>query len=211
MVYGGPQAAGEMGRRIRRLHGEIYGLRPDGRRYHALEVEPYAWVHATLAEAIVAAHEHFARPLTPQQRECFWAEWRSLGRLLGIGDSELPASWSTFSDYFKETAQNTLARTSAVDEVLEALARPAAPAPLHGPAWTVARIPAGHVLRLASAGLLGPTLRQRFAVRWTRAMELQLRALCATLQATTPLMPSWLLNVGPGYLRLRKGANPLNR
>jgi uncharacterized protein (DUF2236 family) len=104
--------------------------------------------------------------------------------------------------------ENRLQHTSAVDEVLEALARPAPPAPLRGPAWTVARIPLGHVLGLTSAGLLGPALRQRFAIRWTRAMDLELRALSATLHATTPLMPSWLLNVGPGYLRLRTRRSP---
>jgi uncharacterized protein (DUF2236 family) len=36
MVYGGPQAAGEMGRRIRSFHKQISGRTPDGQRYHAL-------------------------------------------------------------------------------------------------------------------------------------------------------------------------------
>src|SRR5438270_4842868 len=40
MVYGGPPAAAEMGRRIRSFHGQISGRRADGRRYHALEPEP---------------------------------------------------------------------------------------------------------------------------------------------------------------------------
>src|SRR6202162_292850 len=75
MVYGGPQAAGEMGRRIRRFHKQIFGTRPDGEPYHALEPEAYAWVHATLAEAIVGGHERFGRPFTDQQRQGFWAEW----------------------------------------------------------------------------------------------------------------------------------------
>src|SRR5437588_5248033 len=83
MVYGGPAAAGEMGRRIRSMHARIRGRRPDGRRYNALEAEPYAWVHATLAQAIVSAHERFARPLSPAERARFWREWRAMGRMLG--------------------------------------------------------------------------------------------------------------------------------
>src|SRR5436305_3979725 len=44
MVYGGPEAACEMGGRIRTMHGRIKGTRPDGRRYDALEPGAYAWV-----------------------------------------------------------------------------------------------------------------------------------------------------------------------
>ena len=42
------------------MHKRIKGVRPDGERYHALEPRPYAWVHATLAEAIVRAHSSSA-------------------------------------------------------------------------------------------------------------------------------------------------------
>src|SRR5262245_53611255 len=53
MVYGGPAAASEMGRRMREMHREIRGELPDGRAYHALEPDAFAWVHATLADSIV--------------------------------------------------------------------------------------------------------------------------------------------------------------
>lgn len=205
IVYGGPQAAGEMGRRIRSMHGQIHGSTPDGRRYNALEPEAYAWVHATLAEAIVLAHERFGRPFTHEQRRQFWAEWRSLGRLLGIRDRDLPLDWQTFREYFEEMVDGVLERTTAVDEVIEALARPAPPPVmgLGGAAWAVTRLPLAHVLGLVSVGLLPEVLRRRFGVRWTPAKDLQLRALSTTLQATTPLMPPWLRNTGPGYMRWR--------
>ena len=57
---------------------------------------------------------------------------------------------------------------------------------------------------LASVGLLPAVLRRRFGVRWTRANELELRAVSSGLRAMTPLMPSWLRNTGPGYLRWRE-------
>jgi len=207
MVYGGPWAAGEMGRRIRSFHKQIYGERPDGQRYHALEPEAYAWVHATLAEAIVLAHERFGRPFTREQREGLWREWRSLGRLLGIRGRDLPGDWSTFRDYFQEMVDGGLQHTTAVDDVLEALARPAPP-PLvpRGPAWAVARLPLGHLLGLATIGLLPAALRRRFGVRWTRTEDLELRALGAALRASTPVMPSWLRSAGPGYLIWRQEA-----
>jgi uncharacterized protein (DUF2236 family) len=205
MVYGGPQAAGEMGRRIRSFHRQIKGVRPDGRRYSALEPVAYAWVHATLADAIVLAHARFGRPFSDEQRELFWSEWRALGPLLGIRAGELPGDWMGFRDYVDEMVERQLEHTSAVDDVLAALARPAPPAlpALVRPAWSVARPQLGRVVGLASVGLLAPLLRSRFALRWTRANELELRALGAALRATTPLMPAWLRNTGPGYLRWR--------
>jgi uncharacterized protein (DUF2236 family) len=208
MVYGGPQAAGEMGLRIRSFHKQIRGMGPDGRRYHALEPEAYAWVHATLAEAIVVAHEHFARPFTENQREQFWAEWRALGRMLGVRDRELPPDWRGFRDYFEEMVDGRLQHTSAVDEVLAALARPARPSVvgINAPAWAIAALPLGHVLALTTVGLLPAALRERFEVRWTRASDLELRALGAVLRSATPLMPSCLRSTGSGYLRWRKVA-----
>jgi len=208
MVYGGPQAAGEMGRWIRSFHRQTHGRGPDGQPYRALEPEAYAWVHATLAEAIVLAHQRFGRPFTREQREQLWVEWRSLGRLLGIRERDLPPDWRSFRVYFDEMVDRRLQHTGAVDEVLEALARPAPPGilVLCGPTWAVARLPLVHLLGLATLGLLPPALRRRFGVRWTRAMDLELRTLGATLRAASPLTPSWVRTAGPGYLRWRREA-----
>lgn len=208
IVYGGPWAAGEMGRRMRSLHGRIEGSMPDGRHYRALEPQAYAWVHATLAQAIVLAHERFARPMSAAQRERFWGEWRSLGRLLGIREQDLPADWQAFGEYFAGILDGVLERTTAVDEVMAALARPAPPQVmvLGGPLWSLVRLPLAHVLGLVSVGLLPDQLRRRFAIEWTRAQELELGALALTLRASTPLTPSLIRNSGPAYLRWRQRA-----
>jgi len=208
MVYGGPDRAGEMGRRIRGYHKQISGTTPDGRRYHALEPEAYAWVHATLAEAIVTGHARFGRPFTDIQRQSFWEEWRSVGRLLGVRERDLPGGWQEFSDYFKQMVHSRLCHTPAVDDVLSALGAPTPPsvAGLYGAGWAVARMPLGHVIELTTIGLLPPALRRRFGVGWTWRRELELRALSATLRASTPVAPSWVRNTGPDYLRWRREA-----
>ena len=102
LVYGGPENAMSTGRAMRAMHQRIKGVAPDGRRYHALEPEAYAWVHATLAATIVGSHERFGRPLTPDQRARFWDEWRGLGRLLGIREGDLPETWAAFRAYVDE-------------------------------------------------------------------------------------------------------------
>jgi uncharacterized protein (DUF2236 family) len=208
MVYAGPDAAGEMGRAIRAMHRRIRGTLPGGGAYSALEPEAYAWVHATLAEGIVRAHERFGRPFTAEQCEQLWAEWRSLGRLLGIRPGDLPPDWRAFADYVGEMIDGRLQRTAAVTEVLDELARPAPPE-LTRPfaaVWPLARVPLAHVVGLTTAGLLPPALRRRLGVRFGRRDAAELAALGAALRTATPLMPASLLNTGPGYLRWRSEA-----
>src|SRR5579884_2532000 len=77
LVYGGDQAV-DAGRRLRDLHKRFRGVREDGQRYHALEPDAYAWVHATLIETYVAGHAHFGTPMTADETERFYAEYRGL-------------------------------------------------------------------------------------------------------------------------------------
>src|SRR5919197_141749 len=111
------------------MHKRIKGVKPDGERYHALEPEAYAWVHATLAEPL-----------------------------------------------------------------------------LSDATWRIARLPMARLLSLATVGLLPTRMRDRFGVRWSRAQELELRALGALSRSVTPVMPRSLRNTGPGYLRWRREA-----
>ena len=208
MAYGGADAAGRMGVRLRAMHRSIRGRRPDGMPYSALEPEAYAWVHATLAQGIFAAHESFGVDLAQQQREQLWGQWRVLGRLLGIRDGELPEDWTSFRAYVEEMMSSTLERTAAVEEVLDALAHPVPPelAVLYRPLWALARMPLRHLVMLATAGLLTPELRRRLGVPWGGRQELELGALSRTLRAATPLMPASMLCTGPEYLRWRESA-----
>lgn len=208
MVYGGPRMAAEIGRRVRELHKHIKGVKPDGERYHALEPQAYAWVHATLADAIVRGHEHFGSRLRGDELETFWEEWRRNGRLVGVRLRDLPAGWGEFREYFDTMVDETLEDNEAVQDVIATLARPARPPIpwLADGAWRLMSLPAAHSTSLATIGLLPPVLRQRFGVRWTRRDERQLRALGAASRAATPLMPAALRNTGPAYLRWRREA-----
>lgn len=208
MVWGGPDRAGLMGRRIRALHRQIRGLTPDGRRYHALEPEAYAWVHATLAAGILAAHGRFGRSLSGAQREQLWCEWRALGRLIGVRPQDLPEGLAGFERYLAEIVGARLERTEAVDQVLDALAHPAPPALAiaYRALWEITRVPLGHFVWLTTVGLLPPVLRERFGLGWSRAQALELAALARALRAATPLMPPGLRNGGPRYLRWRAEA-----
>jgi uncharacterized protein (DUF2236 family) len=165
-------------------------------------------VHATLAEAIVAAHARFGRPFGEDERERFWREWLTLGRFLGIRQGDLPAEWTAFRGYFEHMVRERLQHTHAVDEVLRSLERPPPPPVLERfpRLWAVGRVGGSHLLRLTSVGLLPAELRRRFGLRWTRADEWELGAVGSALRASTPLLPGRLRNTGPQYMRWRERA-----
>jgi uncharacterized protein (DUF2236 family) len=209
LIYGGPEAAARTGRALREMHRSIKGVAPDGRRYHALEPEAYAWVHATLCEAIIGSHRLFGRPIRADEVLRFYAEWRALGRLLGVRERDLPGDWAGFRRYFDRMVDERLEDNDVVQTVIRTLREPAPPPFVEGlpPAvWRVLRYPSARASELATIALLPPRLRARVGLRLGRREARELRAFAALSRAATPLMPESLLRMGPGYLRARRQA-----
>jgi uncharacterized protein (DUF2236 family) len=209
LIYAGPDAAARTGRTLRELHRPIRGVAPDGRRYHALEPEAYAWVHATLCEAIVGSHRLFGRRLRPDEEERFYAEWRALGRLVGVRDRDLPTNWGGFRRYVDRVVDTRLEDNDVVQAVIRTLRRPTPPplvAALPPAVWRVLRFPSARCSELATIALLPPDLRARFGLRLGRREARELRAFAALSRAATPLLPESFLRMGPGYLRARRKA-----
>jgi uncharacterized protein (DUF2236 family) len=206
LVYGGPDAAIQTGRRMRAMHQRIKGIAPDGTRYHALEPEAYAWVHATLAEGIVAAHDRFGVPLTWDEKERFWAEWRGLGRLLGVRERDLPATWPGLREWVDVIVAERLRDSDVVRDVLEVQRAVDKPPVrwLGRRTWRLASLPASRLMQLATVDLLPPALQDKLDVRLTRAQALEVRAVGAASRAATPVLPGFVRTFGPPYLRWRE-------
>jgi uncharacterized protein (DUF2236 family) len=163
-----------------------------------------------LAEAIVRAHNLFCRPaLTAAQSEEFWAEWRRMGRLIGVRYDDLPETWPGLLAYFDEMVDGELEDTEAAQDVLVSLLRPTAP-PLPGLrrdwVWRVVSWPSTKAGSLATLGMLPPVLRDRLGVAWGPQQERRFRRLSAITRRARPLMPPQARNFGPHYLRWRREA-----
>jgi uncharacterized protein (DUF2236 family) len=204
IIYGGEDAIAA-GKRLRRYHRSIKGTDPDGTHYDALDPEAYAWVHATLVDAMVLGHARFGRPLRPDQVERFYHDWRRLGRLLGLRAGQLPPDWGAFRRYFDEMVDTRLQANPTVDRVLHSLRQPLpAVGALPEPVWTAALAPVTHVMLLVTAGLLPPVLRERFGMTWGWSQDCELAALGAACRSFTPLMPPLVRVIGFDYLRMRR-------
>jgi len=204
LVYGGREAA-RAGRGLRAMHSRIKGVRPDGRRYSALEPEAYAWVHATLIDTYVSGHAHFGSPLTPEETERFYGEYRRLGRLIGVREGDLPPTWEEFRQYFRRMLHEELVATESVGQVVRMIRDvPAPPVPVPKSVWRALRVPASRALWLGGIGLLSPAVRRRLGLNWSRLDEAQFRALGRASRALTAVMPERLQVTGPAQLRWRR-------
>jgi uncharacterized protein (DUF2236 family) len=193
------------GARLRALHRHIRGVTPDGRRYHALEPEAYAWVHATIIETIAVSQAWCARPLRGERLHRYYAEMRGVGRLLGLRERDLPERWDGFVEYVERTVRTRLGDSDVLQDVVASIVRPPRPPLLPVPdrLWTLTRRPFTHVMRLGTVGLLPAPLRKRLHLSWTAADDLQLRSLGAALRAADPLVPDRVRVIGPAWLEAR--------
>jgi uncharacterized protein (DUF2236 family) len=214
LVYGGREAA-IAGRRLRKLHQRFRGTTQTGARYNALEPTAYAWVHATLIATYVHANARFGTPLSTADTHRFYAEYRGLGRLIGVRERDLPPTWPQFQSYFRRTARTKLEPTASVQRVLNTIHDvPAPPTPITGTLWPILRLPASRVVTLGGIGLLDPIVRRRLEIAWSTLDETQFRVMSAVTRRLGPLMPESLKVSGPGHIRWRSAeiaSGPLGR
>jgi uncharacterized protein (DUF2236 family) len=86
----------------KRIQGELPGAAgayPRASRYYANEVGALRWVYATLVDSALAAYEAVLPPLSPSEREGYYAESKTMAALLGIPPGALPADWAAFEAY----------------------------------------------------------------------------------------------------------------
>lgn len=120
MIFGSLDQALAAARHLYSLHTQIRGeLREDvaayrrGSHYQANEIGALRWVYATLIESAVIAYECALGPITPDERERYYAESRTLSGLFGIPQDALPQTWEQFSHYNAEMHSSSMLGVSA--------------------------------------------------------------------------------------------------
>jgi uncharacterized protein (DUF2236 family) len=193
MVFGTLDQSLSAARRLHHRHAEITGtLRsaagpfPAGSFYCANAIPALRWVHATLTETALVAHALLLPPLTPEQRELYYAESQLFAALFGISEGYLPENWAAFSAYIEGMAANTLTVTDSARAMAHRL--------LAG-ADTWVPVPASY--KALTAELLPQRLRDGFALRYGEAERSAVRHLIGRVRRVYPLLPSRLRYVGP--------------
>ncbi len=118
VIYERPEKAIAMGVRLRELHRQIKGVDKNGKAYHALDPEAYAWVHITGFHATVQLHELFRSPLTPTARAQVFDEWKQIGSLLGIAERYIPQTEEDYWKYYNYIIEERLEYSEAMKDLL---------------------------------------------------------------------------------------------
>ncbi|WP_407184573.1 oxygenase MpaB family protein [Bradyrhizobium centrosematis] len=208
MVFGSLDQALLPARKLHRRHGMIVGEMPEtigpfaaGSRYCANDIPSLRWVHATLVESALMAHDLVLSPIPAKERERYWTESRLFGALFGLTASDLPGDWSGFTAYTAAMAQSeTLTVSPAAREIATQIFSGARPW-LRPPRW----------YRALTARMLPERLRAGFEfgldARDERAADNALR----WIRRIYPRLPDRLRYVGPyqeAQARLRGEPQP---
>jgi uncharacterized protein (DUF2236 family) len=175
----------EAARRVERAHLHVRGrlARATGRfaagtPYDGRDPELMRWVWATLVDTALEVTARFVAPLPPEALESYYADQRTLARVLGIPDPFVPADYAAFRAYFERMlAGDELAVGDAAREIAAAVLDP----PL--------RLPITGIARLVTAGLLPARVREAFGLAWDERQEARLAELCASARALRESAP----------------------
>ena len=190
LVYGTPEQTARATRNLRAMHARIRGTDAHGHAYRALDRDAYAWVHATLAEAIVRGHHVFGTELRAEEKDEFWREWLALGAQLGVRDGDLPESWEGLRSYVQATVDDVLEYNDMID-VAQGVARRAPMSPLSRWGAFLAR------------GTMGAQLRAKYRIAWSSRDQWAFARIAAAHRAAGPVLPPVLRHAGPVILRVR--------
>jgi uncharacterized protein (DUF2236 family) len=178
IVFRDRAAALAAARGVERAHQRVFGRLPEaagrfsaGTPYSGRDPELMLWVWATLVDTAVLVYQRFVDELSPEARGEYYADHRSVARVLGVPDALVPPDWDAFRGWFDATlAGDSLAVTPAAREIAEQVLAPAA------------SVSDARKLRLITTGLLPPRLREAFGLAWDEVSAARLEALTASVR-----------------------------
>jgi uncharacterized protein (DUF2236 family) len=135
-----------------------------------------------------------------------YAEYRQVGRILGIRDEDMPPDVSALRAYVADMIESQLAPSVTTDDLLDTMSLHDVPPPhrlFPLPLWAALRPAGRYLLRDASVGTLPPRLRDKLGLTWTDAQQRRLLRLAAVVRRAGPAVPARLLHYPAGYRALR--------
>jgi uncharacterized protein (DUF2236 family) len=190
----GPKAdADRLTRRVRAMHARARGTLPRaagrfpaGTPWAADDPAMLLWIVACLVDSAVLVHERYVERLTPAERDAYWADYRVVGRLFGLADADMPATWVEFQAYMSAMrASGDLVVTPTAREVgIEVVLRPPVPLKVR---------PLVELANFITVGLLPADIRRGYGFSWDPARALAVRGGAEYVRRVlVPLLPGRL-------------------
>jgi uncharacterized protein (DUF2236 family) len=196
IAFGERARADRMTRRVRAMHGRVRGELaasagrfPAGTPYAADDPVLLLWVLAPLVDSALRVYARYVRPLSRDERDAYWQDYKLIGNLFGLRDGEMPHSIEDFDAYMHDmvTGDDLFVTEKARELAIRIVMRP--PVPLY------AR-PVVELANFITVGMLPGRLRRMYGFSWDPARGLALRAGAEyTRRLLVPLLPSFIRHV----------------
>jgi uncharacterized protein (DUF2236 family) len=204
VVYGTTSEAERIGAGVRRAHERVHGVLhesvgryPAGTPYRADVPELTLWVHGTLLDTAIEAHEHVIGPLSYKDRVALHDDMKVVAEIFGVPDWALPATYQDFRDYVDGMlGSGALAVGSDARAIARAMVDLPLPLPLRPTAAAFAQI---------TTALLPEPLRALYGLRVGRPQRAFWRASASVSRQIVPHTPRALRVIGPPDNGTRKG------
>ncbi len=194
MVFGTPDQALAVARRLYRRHAMVVGVLPAaagpfaaGSPYYANEVSALRWVHATLVETALLAHDLVLPALPDDARERYWSEARLYAALFGIPADSLAADWKSFLAYREAMTESDVLTVSPAARDIARQIFSGATMRIRPPMW----------YRALTAQMLPDRLRVAFELPLGNAERRSADRALKWMRRIYPSLPDRLRTVGP--------------
>lgn len=181
-VFGDTARARRALRRIDARHVAVRGAAQDGRPYRAQDPQLLLWVQATLVLTSLRWYELVAGRLPAEDRQRYWDEGKVFARELGVPDQLFPPTIGDLERYERDMLETAVVPDSTSRLVARTVLHPFAVLPdaVYWPTDVV------------TAGLLPPSLRGAFGLRFDTAERLFFRSVIEALRLWRAFAPRWL-------------------
>jgi uncharacterized protein (DUF2236 family) len=191
IAWGTKADADRKTRRVRAMHARARGTLPRdagrfgaGTPWAADDPELLLWIVACLADSAVLVYDRYVTAMDAATRDAYWRDYRTVGRLFGLRDADMPATWAEFEAYMSDMlGSGDLHVTSTAREVgIDVVLRPPVPLKVR---------PLVELANVITVGLLPRDIRRGYGFRWDPARALAVRGGAEYVKRVlVPLLPA---------------------
>ena len=205
IIWGSRAKADGYCARVRAAHAGVRGTIPAdagpfpaGTPYAADDPELLLWILACLVDAADLMYRGYVGPLTRDERDHLWQDYRVVGECFGLAPGEMPEDIEAFDAYIREMTAE-LWVTPAAKELGRRIVLEV-PVPL-------AAVPLRELVNQLTVGLLPARVRKGYGLRWDPARALALKANQEYVRRVVlPLLPGRVRKVPSARTGLPLGA-----
>ena len=167
--------------RVRGALRETVGTFPAGTPYTAEDPSLVLWVHVTLLDSMVLAHDALLEPLSAGDRDAYCTESAWVAVALGARPDEVPTTWAAAQAYLQRVyASGVLAVGADGRAVGQAVLSP----PL-GPL----AVPLTALMRFITRAWLPEDVRRMYGLSWSEADARRLPRVMKALRVARRILP----------------------